>query len=700
MERMQGVLRQLEEKQLKHSIETTLTLLTEAVIEAREIVEKTCSAGFISSMLFREEYASALTKISAKIGVALFQIPKTSLQMNVVLGFDIFILVHLVHNVKFEELATMNDRITALNNILESAFHNDRKEPQDLKKIVEELCKKHLMSKEGINTGLEVLKIEAYDAIKNQNVQRVFECNALIEVLSNTLHNATGSQDQSQDQSQKLEDCLRCPISGEIMSDPVLLRETGMTYDRSSIEEWFKRGNDRDPLTNVRVESKELMLNFALRAACLTILEKHENSLSSLNDPSVSEDKNDSHKILVEAQKEIIDVNLNINSQDGDGWTKLHFASKTNSIEAVKDLISHGANVNLQNNYGESPLYIASKTSSIDVAKELIAHGANVDFQNKNGTSPLHTASGNNSIDVAKELIAHGANIDLQNKNGRSPLYIASEKNSIDVAKELIAHGANIDLEEKDGWTPLHIASQTNSIDVAKELIAHGANIDLQQKDGCSPLYIASWNNSIDVAKELIAHGANIDLQQKDGASPLYIASGYNSIDVAKELIAHDANIDLQQKDGASPLYTASGNNSIDVAKELIAHGANIDLQNKNGRSPLYIASWNNSIDVAKELIAHGANINLQDKTGRTPLHIGSAYGQLAIVKILLEHEASKYIRNNSKRTPFGVVCSLLLPESYNQCLKKELKSLLKLKWFLFRPHPGQRLNLNRFTLE
>eukprot|EP00210_Caulerpa_lentillifera_P005612 g5368.t1 len=588
-EQMQGVLRQLEEKQIEESIETTLTLLTEAVIEAREIVEKTCSVGFISSMLFHEEYASTLTKISAKVEDALFKIPITSLEMNLALGFDIVVLLYLVHHANFEKLATMNDPLMALKNILETAFHNDRKEPQDLKKIVEELSKEHLMSKEELNEGLEMLKIEASNAKKSQNTQREFECNALIQVLSKTQHDASGSQNQSQEKSQKLEDCLRCPISDEIMTDPVILKETGMTYDRSSIEEWFKRGNDRDPLTNVRLESKELMPNFALRAACLIVLGKLENSSSSVNDPSTSKDKNESHKILVEAQKEIIDVNLNINSQDGDGWTKLHFASKTNSIEAVKDLISHGANVNPQNNYGESPLYIAAKTSSIDVVKELIAHGANIDLQNKNGASPLHIASLVNSIHVAKELIAHGAIVDLQNKYGASPLYIASQMNFIDVAKELITHGANIDLQNKYGESPLYIASEKNSSDVAKELIAHGANIDLQNKNGASPLYTASEMNSIDVAKELIAHGANTNLQHASGASPLYIASQSNSIDVAKELMANGANVHFQKKDGWTPLHIAASCGQLEIVKILLEHGASRFITNNKNETPLKV---------------------------------------------------------------------------------------------------------------
>jgi len=40
-----------------------------------------------------------------------------------------------------------------------------------------------------------------------------------------------------------------CPVSRELMRDPVVLVETGQIYDRSSITEWFRIGNNTCPLT-------------------------------------------------------------------------------------------------------------------------------------------------------------------------------------------------------------------------------------------------------------------------------------------------------------------------------------------------------------------------------------------------------------------------------------------------------------------
>jgi hypothetical protein len=56
-----------------------------------------------------------------------------------------------------------------------------------------------------------------------------------------------------------------CPISMELMTDPVVLVETKQTYDRASIAHWFALGNKTDPLTNLPLESPAMEPDRALR---------------------------------------------------------------------------------------------------------------------------------------------------------------------------------------------------------------------------------------------------------------------------------------------------------------------------------------------------------------------------------------------------------------------------------------------------
>ncbi|XP_002988236.2 U-box domain-containing protein 26 [Selaginella moellendorffii] len=57
---------------------------------------------------------------------------------------------------------------------------------------------------------------------------------------------------------------FRCPISLELMKDPVTL-STGLTYDRSSIEKWFDDGHHTCPGTMQLVKVRDLVPNHTLR---------------------------------------------------------------------------------------------------------------------------------------------------------------------------------------------------------------------------------------------------------------------------------------------------------------------------------------------------------------------------------------------------------------------------------------------------
>mmetsp|Transcript_3213 Transcript_3213/g.9141 ORF Transcript_3213/g.9141 Transcript_3213/m.9141 type:complete len:470 (-) Transcript_3213:381-1790(-) len=55
------------------------------------------------------------------------------------------------------------------------------------------------------------------------------------------------------------------PITMVVMEDPVTILETGRTYELSSIQEWFERGNWTCPLTNVRLKELVVVSNPILK---------------------------------------------------------------------------------------------------------------------------------------------------------------------------------------------------------------------------------------------------------------------------------------------------------------------------------------------------------------------------------------------------------------------------------------------------
>ena len=59
-----------------------------------------------------------------------------------------------------------------------------------------------------------------------------------------------------------------CPITAEIMTDPVTTVDW-FTYERTAITEWL-RTNDTSPFTGATLESKALIPNLSLRSMILS----------------------------------------------------------------------------------------------------------------------------------------------------------------------------------------------------------------------------------------------------------------------------------------------------------------------------------------------------------------------------------------------------------------------------------------------
>ncbi len=74
-----------------------------------------------------------------------------------------------------------------------------------------------------------------------------------------------------------------CPITFDLMRDPVLLGNTGHTFERAAISDWLQTHNT-DPLTNQRLTDATLTPNFALRDAINDYLNRVSGTIISAAD--------------------------------------------------------------------------------------------------------------------------------------------------------------------------------------------------------------------------------------------------------------------------------------------------------------------------------------------------------------------------------------------------------------------------------
>ena len=82
---------------------------------------------------------------------------------------------------------------------------------------------------------------------------------------------------------------LMCPVTRAMFQDPVMVVESGHTYERSVILDHFQRSGAKDPLTRRVLSSTKVMTNWAMRNVVQAWLEKH---------PGVTPDGWDSRELL------------------------------------------------------------------------------------------------------------------------------------------------------------------------------------------------------------------------------------------------------------------------------------------------------------------------------------------------------------------------------------------------------------------
>lgn len=270
------ILRQLEGRLFESSTNAVLELIKDALQEAQAAVDKCCNAGHFMPLLYNDVYASALKQAAKKLEHALSQIPQLSIGMTADIQSIVDALSTQIVNTRFEDEKARTHQIKALKEAIEEAFHQGGQAYVDAKTHSPRLYQEPNLIKEEQRKESLVLRECENETTKNNEGQQRQE---LIQTIDRVLKTSGDTKEGSRIVA-NLKDCLRCPISKQIMRDPVLLKDSGMTYDRSSIEEWLRRKHDYDPLTHVKLVSGDLVPIPALHAACQAMSNRLEPQCS------------------------------------------------------------------------------------------------------------------------------------------------------------------------------------------------------------------------------------------------------------------------------------------------------------------------------------------------------------------------------------------------------------------------------------
>nr|WP_253309278.1 ankyrin repeat domain-containing protein [Rickettsia endosymbiont of Ceutorhynchus assimilis] len=296
----------------------------------------------------------------------------------------------------------------------------------------------------------------------------------------------------------------------------------------------------------------------------------------------------------------------NIDAQDKDGKTPLHFAAQEGNLDMVQFFLNRGANIKAKDMYGWTPLHFASAYGKFDVVKFFLDSNINIRAKDRYGDTPLHLAAQNNdkSEIVESFLDSDANNINDRTNNGWTPLHVAVQGNKPSTVKLLLGRGADIEVKDTYGQTPLDLATQKGYTDIVKIL---------EQEQLGKELFTAVREYDFSRVEKLISRGANIDNKNKNGKTPLDIA--INTKNTLEEnqgslnnalLLGQQGRIVriLEHEQLNRKLFTAVREENLPKVRELISRGANIDTE-RDGKTPL---------DIAKEkLREHSKNEECSD---------------------------------------------------------------------------------------
>jgi ankyrin repeat protein len=359
-----------------------------------------------------------------------------------------------------------------------------------------------------------------------------------------------------------------------------------------------------------------------------------------------------------------------VNAQEPDGTTALHWAVRADDGELVALLLKRGAKATTANRYGVTPMELAATTGDAAVLRMLLDAGAKADTANPEGETALMTAARTGSIDAVKLLASRGANVNARESwFGETALMWAAAENHAEMVRTLKSLGADINARSnvveapelefpksggpnmpfaRGGWTPLMYAAREGAIDAARALVELGADPNLvalpqttdvsltdeirqgiEKHIGTTALVYAIINAHFDLAAMLLDHGADPNIADHTGMAALYAAVEWNTLQWVQ---SRPAPIWRDTLDGSA------------LIKKLLEHHANPNAVLLNtppkisldpgatlgfgkGATPLMRAARTNDVGAMRLLLDAGADPNATLPDGTTILMIAAGQG-------------------------------------------------------------------------
>uniref|UniRef100_A0ABM5GQU3 Inversin isoform X1 n=1 Tax=Pogona vitticeps TaxID=103695 RepID=A0ABM5GQU3_9SAUR len=357
-----------------------------------------------------------------------------------------------------------------------------------------------------------------------------------------------------------------------------------------------------------------------------------------------------------------------VDTQDKNKQTALHWSTYYNNPEHVKLLIKHDSNIGIPDVEGKIPLHWAANHkdhSAVHTVKCILDAAPTeslLNWQDYEGRTPLHFAVADGNVAVVDLLTSYeGCNVTSYDNLFRTPLHWAALLGHAQIAHLLLERnkGGTIP-SDSQGATPLHYAAQSNFADTVEAFLKHPSVKDDSDLEGRTSFMWAAGKGSDDVIRTMLNLKVDIDINMADkyGGTALHAAALSGHVSTVQLLLKHNAQVDATDVMKHTPLFRACEMGHKEVIQTLIKGGARVDLVDQDGHSPLHWAALGGNPDVCQILIENKINPNIQDYAGRTPLQCAAYGGYINCMVVLLENNADPNIQDKEGRTALHWLCN------------------------------------------
>ncbi|KAF0883934.1 inversin [Crocuta crocuta] len=357
-----------------------------------------------------------------------------------------------------------------------------------------------------------------------------------------------------------------------------------------------------------------------------------------------------------------------VDTQDKNKQTALHWSAYYNNPEHVKLLIKHDSNIGIPDVEGKIPLHWAANhkdPSAVHTVRCILDAAPTeslLNWQDYEGRTPLHFAVADGNVTVVDVLTSYeSCNITSYDNLFRTPLHWAALLGHAQIVHLLLERNKSGTIpSDSQGATPLHYAAQSNFAETVKVFLKHPSVKDDSDLEGRTSFMWAAGKGSDDVLRTMLSLKSDIDINMADkyGGTALHAAALSGHVSTVKLLLENNAQVDATDVMKHTPLFRACEMGHKDVIQTLIKGGARVDLVDQDGHSLLHWAALGGNADVCQILIENKINPNVQDYAGRTPLQCAAYGGYINCMAVLMENHADPNIQDKEGRTALHWSCN------------------------------------------